>query len=260
MATSPKFEWAGKAHSLLSETTAMASWSWSLPAEFTCPGMVARDENDICFGCYAQIGCYGYRTTAEAQAARLAWTKECSKTANGRKHWIDTMVHAIRKCATNGYFRWHDSGDVFNAKYACMIGAVVRLTPDVKHWLPTRSWRLPWGLPALRALHALPNMVVRPSALSFGDSPPKIEGLGKGSTAHLDGQPVPKGARECPKAAKENENKSCAEANCRLCWQNRSGASYLVHGRRGLQKVHHCTDKERAFRLDIVKLKMSYSG
>lgn len=261
MPNSPKFSWAGCEHSLLTETTAMACWSWSLPAKFTCPGMVARDERDICYGCYAQIGCYTYPTTMGAQAARYARLRHMMKTKAGRAQWVREMVAAIKRCATNGRFRWHDSGDVFSAVYCRMIAAVCKQTPDVRHWLPTRSWRLKRILPELVKLHALPNVQVRPSALQFGESPPRIKGLGKGSTAHLDDQQAPKGARVCPKADKAQEGKSCAEVDCGfLCWDDKEGASYLVHGRRGTQYVHHATDKENGNRLRVLQLKMQYTS
>jgi hypothetical protein len=182
------------------------------------------------------------------------------RTKAGRAQWVCEMVAAITRCVDNGRFRWHDSGDVFSAVYARMIREVCKQTPHVKHWIPTRSWRLKRVLPDLRELHKLANVEVRPSALRFGDPPPRVAGLGKGSTAHLDSQDVPKGARECPKASKDNNGKSCAEVDCFLCWENGKGASYLVHGRRGTQYVHHATEKETNNRLQVLQLKMSYSS
>jgi hypothetical protein len=255
---SPTFTWAGKDHSLLTETTAMACWSWSLPAGFACPGRQARSADDICYGCYAQIGAYTYNVVMEAQAARWAWTRKCMRSKEGRRVWIETMTAAIERCAVNGYFRWHDSGDVFNRTYCDCVREVCRRTPRVKHWIPTRSWRLSWGPEALASLHRLRNVVVRPSALQFGDAPPRVKGLGKGSTAHHRGE-LPRGAHECPKASEENASKSCEQADCRMCWENGCGASYLVHGRRGTKYVHHATSKERANVKAMVELKLSYS-
>jgi hypothetical protein len=36
-------------------------------------------------------------------------------------------------------FRWHDSGDVQDLKHLAKIFKVARLTPNIKHWLPTRE-------------------------------------------------------------------------------------------------------------------------
>lgn len=257
MATSPKFRWKDCEHAILTETTAMACWSWSLPAGTTCPGMVARDASDICYGCYAMTGCYNYSTTMNAQAARFAWLRECMRTQEGRELWVSTMASAINRCATNGYFRWHDSGDIFSAEYCRMIADVCRRTTKVKHWLPTRSWRLPW-VDAIRELQTLPNVVVRPSALQFNETAPKIDGLGKGTTAHLQAGAVPRGHRECPKASSENASKSCEQAGCRKCWQNVSCVSFYVHGRMGKHVVHHSTANERSARAAVLKSKLAY--
>jgi hypothetical protein len=37
------------------------------------------------------------------------------------------------------YFRWFDSGDLQSRKHAYIIAAIVRQTPNVSHWLPTRE-------------------------------------------------------------------------------------------------------------------------
>jgi hypothetical protein len=37
------------------------------------------------------------------------------------------------------YFRWHDSGDVQDLKHLLKIFKVCKLTPEVKHWMPTRE-------------------------------------------------------------------------------------------------------------------------
>ena len=39
-----------------------------------------------------------------------------------------------------GGFRWHVSGDVFSATYATFIANVCRFSPDVQHWIYTRSF------------------------------------------------------------------------------------------------------------------------
>ena len=37
------------------------------------------------------------------------------------------------------YFRWHDAGDVQDEDHLMKIYAVCKLTPHVKHWMPTRE-------------------------------------------------------------------------------------------------------------------------
>ena len=54
------------------------------------------------------------------------------------------------------YFRWHDSGDVQNLDHLRRIYAVCRLTPSVKHWMPTReAWTKDY------IVEAPDNLVVR---------------------------------------------------------------------------------------------------
>lgn len=39
-----------------------------------------------------------------------------------------------------GGFRWHVSGDIFSMEYACFIAQVAELSPNVQHWIYTRSF------------------------------------------------------------------------------------------------------------------------
>lgn len=254
-----KFTFAGREWTLLSETTAMSCYSWSLPAVASCPGRVANNSNDICYGCYAQIGRYGLPQIMDTQAARLAWTIESLKTKR-EKEWITTLVMAIRKVTKNQprkqrYFRWHDSGDIFSPTYCRMIIEVCKRTPEVRHWLPTRSWRLPW-VDVIRELASLPNVIVRPSALTFDDAAPVVDGLGKGSTAITSLDRLPKGHRLCPKTTANYQEASCKSVGCRRCWESRQPVAYYVHGRRGLHDVHHASEKEQRRRTDAVNRMM----
>lgn len=47
-----------------------------------------------------------------------------------------------------GGFRWHVSGDIFSEDYAAFLGRVTWLSPRVRHWIYTRSFKY---LPALLA-------------------------------------------------------------------------------------------------------------
>jgi len=79
--------------------------------------------------CYALKGNYTrYKAIKAAQYVRLA-----SLT---NKLWTAAMVSQIQR---QKYFRWHDSGDVQNLDHLNKIYEVCRLSPDVKHWMPTRE-------------------------------------------------------------------------------------------------------------------------
>lgn len=115
------------------------------------------------------------------------------------------------------YFRWHDSGDVLGAWHLHMICEVCRMTPLIKHWLPTREAKLLSSFPSL----AIPrNLTVRVSATKVDGPPP----LSYPFTSTVDRHRKPIGYH-CP--APEQEGK-CGP--CRACWGKRiRNVSYHYH-------------------------------
>lgn len=202
----------GGKYGLLSATTAMPCPSFSLPAVMTCPGR-SKDKDSVCNTCYARGGTYRYKAPADCQAARLVWTRKALKTAAGRVAWTRAMVDAVIK-TQYPEFRWHDSGDVFNATYGKMVLMVVRGTPQITHWIPTRSWVRPAILRVLTTINLEGNAVVRPSALLMDEPAPCVSGLAAGTTVYTE-KPVD-GEYACPKTAAGLA--SCEEAGCRTCF------------------------------------------
>lgn len=213
---------------LLTEARKMPCNSWSLPAGKACP-FAFYAEGAICSDCYAQKGSYRcYPNVARAQDIRFEWTRECMRTEDGRNEFVRYMTAAIR--ATNlEYFRVHDSGDLFSPAYTWCWVRIARTLPDVKFWIPTRSWRpltmtkispsvkAEWEF-ALLALSAEPNVTLRPSALFFNAPAPRVPGLAAGSTAALEGF-------TCPAS---RQNNMCGD--CRACWIDRdTPISYHAH-------------------------------
>jgi len=143
------------------------------------------------------------------------------------QQWIDAMVRCIGSTVSE-YFRIHDSGDFFNARYARAWMEVCRLLPRKKFWAPTRSYQQPNGilpifdplLAVLREMAQLPNVCIRPSALDFGNAAPIVIGLHAGSTAGNDAE-----AFQCPAHLQDNE---CGD--CRHCWENKTvSVNYQIH-------------------------------
>lgn len=217
--------------SILSNPSKMPGFAFGLPAHRSCP----RANGSICDSCYASKGFYRMTNVQRTQQARFDWTRESLKTPAGVTLWIETMVTAIRAVTHNHlekYFRIHDSGDFFNAAYARMWVQVCRQLPDVKFWAPTRAWQQPTcnmavdGLKPFRVLGqedsvmaeilklaTLPNVTIRPSALNFEDSAPRVAGLHAGSGAAettFDGFVCP--ARE--------QGNNCGD--CRHCWHEKA--------------------------------------
>lgn len=210
---------------LLTATSKMPCPSFGLPAGKACPNA----HGEVCKHCYAKKGLYAFPEPQKAQAARFAWTVESMRTPLGVQTWVDTMVAAIRasKCA---YFRIHDSGDFFNVQYVRAWIAVCEALPNVKFWAPTREYQSkPAGLlpvltenprlPALRELASLPNVTIRPSALTIGQSAPIVAGLHAGSGVN------DASSKECKAYTRKG---MCG--SCRLCWNAKeTPISYPLH-------------------------------
>jgi hypothetical protein len=206
--------------SLLTVTSKMPSASWSLPAHYACPFAVTDTPDHICSHCYASKGAYVWGLTVRAQWTRFYWTLGCMRDERLAARWVDTLTAAVTADAVrqqtsharkhgvitaNTYFRWHDSGDLFSPAYAAAVLAVVKATPTVRHWIPTRSYRAPWQA-AIQAIAAQPNATVRPSALTIGYDAPMLAGYSAGSGVKREGY-------NCPAPSQGN---ACAD--CRACW------------------------------------------
>lgn len=127
--------------------------SWSLQALDTCQGSidpVTKELVPACQGCYATTGNYNY---PNVKAPRIE-NKEDWK----REAWVSDMVKALD---SSRYFRWLDSGDIYSVELAWKIYDVMKLTPWVKHWLPTRMYKFDKYAKVLEAMQWLPNVVVR---------------------------------------------------------------------------------------------------
>lgn len=245
---STKVAYGGKAVALLTYTSTMSCWSFSLPAgkHGACPFMDASGEDKICAGCYAQINRYNMPNVLEAQHVRFNWLRGLLTSQKGRAEVIKTLSDAIRLHATNGYFRWFDSGDIFSWQMAYVCFMVCADNPHIKFWFPTRVYdRVGKNVPMLwrsfmRQLAALPNVTVRPSALSYNQQPPVVEGYSAGTTV-LTGDTRLSGVAIC---AKSEHGGSCESNGCRTCWDEKEfEVGYLIHGFNGSDKAPVLSDK-----------------
>ena len=194
--------------------------SWSLNALETCPGSVSHKNELVaaCQGCYAPTGNYVFRNVREP--------REHNRRDWQRDDWVSDMVQAL---AGERYFRWFDSGDMYDVRLARKMFAVMRDTPDVKHWLPTRMHKFIKFRPVLDAMRALPNVAVRFSSDSVnGAFTPGVHG----STIITSREAAPAGVKVCE--AYEHGGKC---SGCRACWDASIPViAYVAHGRK-MQKV-----------------------
>lgn len=216
----------GTTMSLLTDTSKMPSYSFSLPAKRACPGA----KGSICDHCYADgRGRYGMPNVRDTQNARFAWVLKCLTTDDGVSEFVATMTLAIkwacRRRDTN-VFRVHDSGDLFNARYARAWARIAAALPEVKFWFPTRMWHVTGAtLIAVRELAALENVTVRPSALNVGDAAPVVDGFGNGATVKNAGAELDGNETWCP--AYSSGTGKCGD--CRKCWDADVTVVYPLH-------------------------------
>ncbi len=199
----------------LTQTSKMPCKSYSLPTEACQTGYkMAQIKGSICSSCYADKGFYSMyaKTIKPAQFARL--------DSLTNPHWVDGMVNLI---GSDSFFRWHDSGDLQGVAHLELIARVAQLTPNTRHWLPTREFAM---VKAFIAKHgALPdNLIVRLSAM-YPDQPVKVplslQGVANVAVSNVHtGQPMGT-ACNAP-----NQNGACND--CRLCWTDQT-VSYALH-------------------------------
>ena len=173
----------------MTRTSKMPGLSYSLPAwECKTGSKLRKIKNSVCSMCYALKGNYTrYKAIKAAQYVRLKSLQN--------ELWTKAMVAQITR---QKYFRWHDAGDVQDEDHLMKIYAVCKLTPHVKHWMPTReAW-------VKDHLHYKPdNLVIR-------FSPPMI---GQENTTWPNSSMVVLKDASCPAPSQGN---SCGD--CRACW------------------------------------------
>ena len=199
----------------LTNTSKMPCKSYSLPTEACQTGYkMAQIKGSICHSCYANKGFYkAYEKTVKPSQ----WARLDSLT---NPHWVDGMVSLI---GNDAFFRWHDSGDLQGVDHLEKIARVAQLTPNTRHWLPTREYGM---IKQYIAKHgALPkNLIVRLSAM-YPDQPVKVPLSLQGvanvavSNVHTD-KPI---GTACNAPA---NNGACLD--CRLCWTGET-VSYALH-------------------------------
>jgi len=184
----------------LSKTTKMPGKSFGLSALDCITGSKLRKvKGSVCEKCYAMKGTYTFPVVKKAHKDRLAKLSD--------PKWISSIAGQI----DSEHFRWHDSGDLQSFDHLINIVAVCFLTPNTKHFLPTKEYGL------IRKMNKqggtiLTNIVIRPSSPMIDQGPMKE--FTHTSTVH---DRTAGFGFICPVA--ENKSiKSCDEAKCRACW------------------------------------------
>jgi hypothetical protein len=182
---------------------------------------LAQVPGSVCHGCYALKANYLYPSVQMAHDKRL--------TGIASPLWTAAMVALLTAAhesgrgrngpIASGWHRWHDSGDLQSVEHLTKICAVAALTPQIRHWLPTRE------LAIVKAYQAqggtVPgNLVIRVSATMVD---------GDATTAW----PTTSGVHD----AKRHKGRACIApkqegkcGDCRACWDPRvKHVSYHLH-------------------------------
>jgi len=159
----------------------------------------------ICNGCYAIKGCYGNPSMVFMMGLRKKLVQDWM--AEGT--FVERMVAAIdgargrsRKRMSKArkanrwkiphpdFFRIHDAGDMFSPAYTRAWFDVCEALPDVNFWAPTRMWALSGGTMREVRRGVPANLALRPSALHFGEAPPRVIYAGSARAA-IGGEAAP---------------------------------------------------------------------
>jgi hypothetical protein len=129
------------------------------------------------------------------------------------------------------YFRWFDSGDMYDIRLAKKILAVMQATPWVKHWLPTRMHKFDKFQVVIEQMQQLPNVVVRLSSDGVqGEIVPD----------------APNSSTIIPTISHKLDNMTLCQAyeregkcgTCRACWDKTiSVVAYPAHGAKMLKQI-----------------------
>jgi hypothetical protein len=194
----------------LTTTSKMPSSSYSIPANKCIKGSRLRQiKGSVCSTCYALKGNYvRYPAIVEAQERRLLSILQ--------PEWVRAMIYLIsnkKDIQDKGVFRWHDSGDLQSDEHFGKILAVVRATPSIRHWLPTKESKIIKNYKG-----DLPdNIVIRLSGSMIDGKAPIYNNT---STVVTD-----KSKATCRSFDNKGE---CGE--CRKCWDKEvKNISYLAH-------------------------------
>ena len=191
----------------LSKPSKMPGYAYSLPAKECKVGSKLRDvKGSTCSGCYAMKGRYVFPNVQTALYRRLE--------AIEKPLFVAVMSELITR-KKQSYFRWHDSGDLQSVDHFAKICAIAEATPTVKHWLPTREYRIVSEY--VESGGIIPeNLNVRFSAHMIGGNVPKfpkLKGIVTISTVSKNVDYAE--AHDCPARFQGN---SCGD--CRACWDN----------------------------------------
>lgn len=198
------------------------------PSKCQIGAKLANVEGSVCHGCYA------VKSENMYPSARKGWNSNFEKAARFidamPEQWAKAIAFQIRwhlKRFEEDCHRWFDAGDLQSVNMLRAIVRVCELTPDVKHWLPTReagivkAWRDAGGIEPR-------NLVIRISSTMVDDKPRNAPHT---STVHTPG--AAHVGHGCPASSDAHRALNDGKAYCgpcRACWDSSvRNVSYPFH-------------------------------
>ena len=119
---------------LLSNVSKMPGYSISRDAWLCGVGSrLAEIEGSTCEKCYARKGMYHMPNVKAKMLEREAFFNA--------PDFVPRMVNVLN-IVRSEWFRWFDSGDVADVGMALNILEVCRQTPNKRHWIPSREFKV----------------------------------------------------------------------------------------------------------------------
>ena len=198
----------GMGSETLTPTSKLDCFSFSLDARECNIGSKLVDiPGSVCADCYALKGNYiKYQTVIQ-----LAQSRRMYALVN-HPQWVHAMSVILNSNRVSKFkkFRWFDSGDIPNMDSLIKIIAVAMLTPGLKHWLPTKEYRLVSQYKKSGGFIPA-NLVIRQSAPMINGVLPRSSGTS--SMVITKGAKMPEDTTLC--IAHEQDNQ-CLK--CQACW------------------------------------------
>jgi hypothetical protein len=183
---------------------------------------LAKVPGSVCAACYAR------RLQAYRRSVQVAWPRNLALAREGiatdPELWARRIAHQVSALALlsgEPWHRWFDGGDLDSIAMLKAIVRVAELTPDIRHWLPTREVAIVRAFIASGGTFPA-NLVVRISSPMVDDPP--LPAWAHTSTVHRHRE---LGAHEVACQARTRGN-VCGP--CRACWDGTvRSVSYPKH-------------------------------
>jgi len=134
-----------------------------------------------------------------------SYTRKLNAYNDNTELFENSFIELLKRFNKSGFFRWFDSGDIQSYKMLLSIVKIAKCTPKIRHWLPTKEYKLITKYK--KEFKNFPdNLVVRVSAPMLDT---KINGYSNTSS-------VSKNSNLKSNCIAYKQGGKCEE--CRLCW------------------------------------------